>query len=262
MSRFRRLLLLLMPLLLATLAGCQKPLRPGLLNDASVYYDRAQYEDAYAAASAVARRGEPGERDAAALIAGLAARQQGDADAAEQHLLDASDSDDGAIAGDALASLGLLYAQQQRYERSAAALGRAAEFLQGQPRANAWFYAAIAQQKLGRWAQARTNLVLARAASEDPAFIGQVNDQLDVVGWTLQLGAFRDRDNAQEMAQEIADRAREARLGTPRIMEAPDRDGATLAVVQLGQFTTFQSASSARDRLGENAAIIIPLAGR
>lgn len=253
---------LFLSLLLLVVAGCQEPLRLGLLRDASVHYERGEYDQAYTAASTVAQRGEAWEYDEASLIAGLAARQRGDLANAEQYLRQAANSRDPAIAGDALASLGLLYAQQERYQASANALQQAAEFLEGQPRANAYFYAAVAQQKLGRWAQARTNLVLARSASGDAEFIEQVNDQLAVVGWTLQLGAFRDQDNAQATVEQLTAQTREAQIGTPRILETTDRDGNALAVVQVGQFTTFQSASRARDRLGVNSAIIIPLAGR
>lgn len=244
------------------MTGCQPSLRPGLLNDAAVYYERGDYDQAFAAGRAVARQGEPSQQGEGALIAGLAAQQNGDLRTAEQYLRQAAASDQPEVAGDALASLGLVYAQQERYSRSAAALVRAAEFLQGQPRANAYFYAAVAQQKLGRWAQARTNLVLARSSSRDPQFRQQVSDQIDVVGWTLQLGAFRDQDNAHQRAQQLAQRTREARLGVPRVLRTTDRNGQPLSVVQVGQFTTFQSASQARDRLGENSTIIVPLASQ
>src|SRR5690606_25084598 len=156
--------------LLTLLPGCQRQLRPGQVADASAAYQAGQYQRAYRQAAAVASTAGAPNRDQAALVAGLAAQQLNDWDAAERYLLQAAFSDDPLVAGDALASLGLAYAKREQYGKSAQALLKAAPRLQGQDRANAYFYAAIAQQKLGQWAQARTNFVLARNASSDPSF--------------------------------------------------------------------------------------------
>jgi tetratricopeptide (TPR) repeat protein len=247
---------------LLSAGGCHQELRPYQLAEASAAYQAGEFEQAFRDASAVAdfRRAE--NRDEAALVAGMAARQLDNPRRAERYLLQAAFSDDGSIAGEALASLGLMYAEREEYDRSADALLKAAPRLTGQDRANAYFYAAIAQQKMGQWAQARTNLVLARAASADSGFRERVNEQLAVVGYTLQLGAYRDPANAQRRADELSEQADAANLGRPRVAQTTDRAGATLSVVQVGQFSTFQSAMQARDALGINEVVIVPLASQ
>src|SRR5690606_2938087 len=112
---------------------------------------------------------------------------------------------------------------------------------------------------LGRFAQARTSLSLARAASSDPAFQAQVNLELNTTGYTLQLGAFRESDNARNLAEDIAERTISLQLGAPRVIEAEDPTGGHLQLVQVGQFSTFASARAARDKLDRRDIIIVPL---
>lgn len=249
---------------LVTLVGCNRELRPNQLADANAAFRSGDYNKAYVDARGVAGYGKAprAQRDEASLVAGLAAQRLNREKDAEKNLLQAAHSQDAAISGDALASLGLIYAQREDYVNSADAFLRAAARLRGQDKANAYFYAAVAQQKMSQWPQARTNFVLARRASSDPSFHQRVDEQLGVVGYTLQLGAFAEAQNAQEFAESMAQRVIDARLGAPRIVPSKDRTGNAVSVVQIGHFSTFASAAEARDRLGLNEIVIVPLAGQ
>ncbi len=223
-------------------------------------YERGAYDQAYDEAVRLERAATGYQRDQAVYMAGLAAQRLGRRQDALFYLQEAARSDDRKLAGDATASLGLLYAEMGQYALSARMLLDAAQMLEGQDRANAFFYAAISQQKLGRQAQARTNLWLAHGASRDSDFRRRVLDQLTVTGYTLQVGAFHNRENAQRAAEQLAQRTTEFRLSAPRLIDGTDSSGQRTTFVQVGNFSTFESARRARERLGVTGAIIVPLA--
>lgn len=255
----RRLIasLVLVTLTLGSVA-CQKQVLPDQLQQANAAFAAGDYRRSYRLASHMAEVNRVSGRDDAALIAGLSAQRLGNTRAAERFLIQAAHSRDAGIAGDALASLGLLYSEQGRYDKAADVLLLGAQRLSGQSRANAYFYAAIAQQKLGRTAQARDTFVLARNNSRDPQFIQRVNEMLDVTGYTLQIGAFKEPENARRAAEEIAERAISLRLGYPKIVGITGRDGEPMSAVQVGSFATFDSASQVRTQLGEST-MVVPL---
>jgi len=248
---------------LSTLVGCQTIEEwrdPGQVSQATQAYDQGDYAQAYRIGASVAQRGEVSQRDLAAYIAGLSARQLGDTSNATSYLKQASRSFDRDLAADASATLGTLLAEQGNFSDAARYLLRAAELYRGEDRARAYFHAAIAQQKLGRWPQARTNLILARGSSSDPAFWQQVSQQLNVTGYTIQTGAFRSADNAQNAAQDAAQRASVIGLAGPRMVSATNERGLSVTLVQVGEFATFSSAVRYRNEIGLTNAVIVPLA--
>ncbi len=247
--------------LVTFLPGCQKPLGPGALGEASAAYAAGEYRSAYQTAAQLAGDSNlpPNQRAEAAYIAGMAAHQAGQTRHAQRYLLQATGADDLSLKGNAFASLGLSYAQEERYPEAAQAMLRAAEFLHGQEKANAYYHAGLAQQKLGQHAQARTSLTLARQHHPDPAFHEQVDQQLATTGYTLQIGAFREASNAQQAAEELARKVADLRLGTPRVVPAQDPSGGSLQLVQIGQFSTFASARAAKDQLDLRDVLIVPL---
>ncbi len=255
------------PLVLSVLAagvvlgmlGCEAPAAARMQVVRAAYQD-GDYARAYNEAVRLTHTTDPALRTEASYIAGLAAHRRGSHRVATQYLQAATRSADRQLAGDALAELGLIHAEQQRYALSARTLLAAAERLDGQDRANAYFYAGAAQQKLGRWDRARTSLSLARSHSTDPLFRQQVDEQLSVTGYTLQIGAFANQSNAQRATDSLAARARTVKLGVPRIVPSTDRQGQRLYLVQIGRFSTFAAALIARQRLGSNEPIIVPLA--
>ncbi|MFW6060557.1 MAG: SPOR domain-containing protein [Phycisphaeraceae bacterium] len=237
---------------LVLLAGCAAP-GDTTLNEATDAYQQGRYEAAYQAAARLTRSaGASG--DVAAYLAGLAAERLERLDEARHHFQRAARSADEELAADARASLGLLHHRQGRYREAADVLERAARALTGEQRANAYFYAGIAQQKVDRWAQARTDFVLARAATSDSSLRRRIDQHLAVTGYTIQIGAFRDRANARRAAERFASRARQLDLGSPRLVEADQ-----LTLVQVGRFSSYRTAQRARQRLGAEQAIVAPI---
>jgi len=243
---------------LAVLSGCQPSQPIATLDDANSAYQRGDYEQAYTFATEIASAEPSLESTEAAYVAGLAAGELGRTDQAVKYLRRAAEGFDKELAANAGVMLGLAYSTQERYALATDALLSAAPVLTGEDRAKAYFYAAVAQQKLGRWANARDHFTLARAASADPAFRQQVEDQLAVNGYTLQLGSFTNVENAQAAADQIREAAKANRIGEPRLLPNRSRPGQTL--VHLGRFTTYASAATYRDQLGVPGAFIVPVA--
>ncbi len=240
--------------------GCASQPEATRIEVASNAYHAGDYSVAYRYASSIAKSSSDRDRYTAAYIAGNSAQKLGDLANAEKYLKQASFSSDRRLAGDAAASLGLVYAQLGDYDISAKTLLRAADLLDGEDKAKAYFYAGVSLQKLGRWAQARTTLVLARQTSDDPAFCRQVDDQLAVTGYTLQVGAFRNAANARQAAEAVMSKCRDLQLAMPRLVSDNDRFGRDLTLVQVGEFATYYSALRVRGRFADSSIIIVPLA--
>ncbi len=241
------------------LAACaSSPRASGRMAEVYAAYERADYAAAYRTAHSLADGPPAGTRDEAAYMAGLSAARLGRLQSAEQYLRRAARSGDRAMAADALAELGLLYAAAGRYQQAADAFEQAAPQLVGEARANAYFHAGAARQKLGHTSQARSNFTLARNHSGDNTLKQRVNDELATTGFTLQIGFFTDAANAQRAAQQVSARAVASRLGPPRLVPATDAQGRSGYLVQVGQFSSYASALSARNTLGA-ASFIVPL---
>jgi tetratricopeptide (TPR) repeat protein len=248
-------------LVVALLTGCTTPPSAGRrLESARAAYSSGDYASAYVEAERAAGANTPSVRHEAAYIAGMSAHQRRDLVNAERFLKLAAQSSDPALAGQALAELGLIYGELGWHAQAARYLLAASSKLQGQDRVNAYFYAAVAQQKMGQWAQARTNLTLAQSQSQDPALKARAAEQLLVTGYTLQFGAFANQLNAEKEAQRRAIGLSKAKIGPARISAALTADNRQLHLVQAGYFTTFDSAIQARNRIGIEA-VVVPLKG-
>ena len=252
---------LLLPALLA-LTGCAGSAEAhAQLTEASTAYQQRRYDTAYRTAAGLA--GTSGDTGAqAAYLAGLAAEQLGRYQVARHYLQRAVRSRDESLASDALASLGLLHHRQGRYREAADALERAARQLTGEQRANAYFYAGIAQQKLDRWARARTAFMLARAATDDALLRQRIAQHLAVTGYTVQVGAFGERVNAQRTAEQYARLTRQLGLGPPRLVEGTSDAGRPLTFVQVGRFASYRAAQRARKQLRAQQSIVVPIMSR
>jgi SPOR domain len=240
-----------------TAAGCESSNKPPL-DRANEAYQKQQYAQSYELSSRLAQGAGPGTYDAA-YLAGMSAYRLKRATEAEQYLLKAAQSTDQALVGAASAQLGLIYAEQERYDAATRALLAAAVRLRGQDRANAYLNAGLAQQRLGQWAEAKNSLALARRSSGDAAFQARVDQNLRTTGWTVQVGAFSEQANAQRAAEQIAPRARLLNLGAPRLVPATEPNGRRLTLVHVGYFTTHASADIARRRLGQADALVAPV---
>jgi hypothetical protein len=243
------------------LSGCATSTKEQL-GSAQEAYQRRDYATSYAASAKLASAETGVASYDANYLAGMSAYQLNDLPTAMYYLNTASQSTDPTLAADAKATLGLIHRRQNRHGRAAALLVEAAPYLQGQDRANAYYYAALSEQYLGLWPQARTHLTLARNGSNDPAFQQKAQDQMHVTGWTIQVGAYTIRDNAATSAQRWTRRTTELRMRPPRLIDANSPDGRKLTLVQLGEFHTYDTANAMRDQLDNDDAIIVPLASR
>ena len=245
---------------LAFLAGCEAG--PGLprLDQLYTQYKSGDYRSTYQGAVRLRQSGPGDQAHEAAYLAALAAYKLKSYDKARQFLATATRSADRRLTGEASAMLGLIHAKQGRHRLAARAQLDAAARLSGQDEANAYYYAALSQQKLGQWSQARTSLLLARGASVEREFRQRVSDQIRVTGFTLQQGAYRVRSNANRVVFALASRSVQARLGPPRIVTATDAKGQPLYLVHVGRFSSFGSASMASQRLREPTMMVVPLA--
>lgn len=257
-------------LLTLPLVGCQNSALKGTyLEDSAIdmasassieeltsLYAQGDYRTAYDLGKQIAFDRFRNDRYEAAYIAGLSAEKLGDLRSADKMLNKALASPDETLAVDAADALGLVYSRQGRYTEAQRQLLWAAERLKGERQAKAYYYGGIAQQKMDYWSQARTTLILARGLSRDAALRAQIDQQISVTGWTLQLGAFTDAERARTQAEEVAATARDMKLGLPRLVTGTSGEGTPVTFVHIGQFTSYQSATRYRDALGKPGVII------
>ncbi|MEM7683111.1 MAG: SPOR domain-containing protein [Planctomycetota bacterium] len=243
-----------------TAVGCASG-PPGDLEQAYALYAGGENQLAYDEARRVLRDPVQSHRaDEAAYVAGLSAQRLGKFDRAITYLDRASRARDRRTAFDAAVSLGSVYTDTQRYADAADAFHLASELSSGDEQARALFYAAVAEQKLGRWASARTTLLLVKAKAQDVSLRNQALEQLSVTGYTIQAGAYRDRTNASQAAERLAVRAAELNLDGPRLIDGRAPNGASVTLVQVGEFGTLEHAEQNARRLGE-PAVVVKLAG-
>lgn len=246
-------------LMCLVVVGCKTDRGPSPTEQAQVQFQQGDYARAQVTASRAATTAGGAERGLAHYMAGISAYRLGNMETAERYLRVAAQSGDGALAADASSTLGLIYSQMGRYAEAAAAFLRGADLQEGEDRAQAYFYAGVAQQKLGQWPQARTSLLLARKSTRDTGLIGQIDQQLAVTGYTIQVGAFTNRDNADKLAAQYAGRAASAKVGSVFVTPGAGSDGRAVNLVQVGRFATFGAANQARELLGDLDAVIVPL---
>lgn len=246
---------------LLVLAGCAAP-RPAGLQRAEDALANGAYQQAFDDAQPIADSSDAAmlERQHAAYLAGTAAYKLDDLPRAERYLEMASRSPDAALAADARAMLGLVHFRRDAYERAVQLLDNAARSLDGRHRAEALFYAGSALQRLGRWNAANERLNQARAAVSDPAFRRIIDRQRAVTGFGVQTGAFVGEQNAQRAADALTTTAERLQLPAARVVPAASPQNRTLHLVQIGPFRDWREAVTARQRLGDDDAIVVPIA--
>lgn len=204
------------------------------------YPEPVRQEAAYFAGKAAAKLKRPGE--AAALMN------------------EASNHPDLKLRGDALAERGLALCELEQFDAGARHLLKASEILEGEAKGQAYYHAAIAEQKMGYWPQARTHLIDAMRFTADPAQQAQIRQQLAYTGYTLQLGPFPGEAAARQAAEKWSAAVTKEGLPAPLIQQSTDAAGRPAWVVRAGQFTTWDSANGRRKSMGADQAVIVPLA--
>lgn len=238
--------------------GCESAPK-GDMTEAQLAFRDQDYQTALSESSAAAKRLSGPASDEAAYLAGLSAQRLGRYNEAAVYLQRAARSSDRKLSGDAYGALGLLHTDRGDFAAAAKALLSAADRLDGHNKANAYFYAALAQQRLGQWSQARSNLIQARSAGPDADLLTRINQQMRVTGFTVQTGAYSTRDNAERAAARLATRVKGLSLGSPVVVEARTASGQRLYLVQVGQFVTHTRAVLARSSVQMDSAIVVPL---
>ncbi|TVQ30087.1 MAG: SPOR domain-containing protein [Phycisphaeraceae bacterium] len=218
-------------------------------------YQAGQYSAAHRSASAAASAASGAQRDEAALIAGLSAHAMDRPAEAERWLRSLVSNRDRQIAGRASAALGLIELDRRNHERAAALLSQAASQLSGNDAARAGMYAGDAYTALGRPDAARMQYNLAHALTSDATLKRTLIERLDRSGFTIQVGAFSERINAERTAREVKSTSVGYGYGLPRVVESVDERGRALYLVQLGRFTSKAEADTARGRFGRNGII-------
>jgi tetratricopeptide (TPR) repeat protein len=215
-------------------------------------YSAGRYSAAYRAAKDAMGELEGRDKERAMLIAGLSAQAMGQRSDAEFWFRQVERSTDTEIAGRARAGMGLLALNAGDYTRAAAMLSTASAQLKGDESARASLFAGQAYEAMGRLDRARTQYLVAMGLAESPALRSNVQAALSSLGergFTVQLGAFASRVNADRAARQYRDHAASLNMGEPRIVERRGVGGSgdgVLFLVQVGSYKSQQDADKAR----------------
>ncbi len=234
---------------------------PPTIGEVSAAYQAQDYQKAYTLGRRIADDADQpaSARDTAAYIGGLASRELKQTGKAIFYLQRASRSVDRELANDAAIELGLTYAAADRNREAATTLLGAADTLRGEDRARAYYHAAVAQGKLGQRSAARTNLLLASSLARSPELASAVESELAVTGYTVQAGVYADPAEAEAAAEAAAVQTGLLGLDPPVLVPQVDEMGRSVTAVQVGRFTTWESATSTRDALKLPQALVVPL---
>ena len=188
-------------------------------------------------------------RGRAEYLAGLSAYKLGNHDEAHRRLTVAIATLDGEEAAKARAALGLVELARDRPAPAAESFAAAWPGLRGEDAWQAAVFAVHAYEQAGNEAAA-TEWTRSRPGGDQrrPSAAGS--------GFTIQVGAFRERVRAERAAVDAAEVTQEMGLAPVRIVTRNDRRGGVLYVVQLGSFDTRTEASDVRHRVGKLQYIV------
>lgn len=210
-------------------AGCASPPASTAATEAEAAYRRGDFAAAERLARPAEESGRGLEREEAAYIAGLSAAKLGDLERASRDLRIAAASSDQDLAARAHASLGSV----ERARGEEAASRQAYRQAVDSPDPSV----ADRAQRLSGGGSGTGG-----ASATSPSGPSS--------GFVVQAGAFSTQDAARQRAASLADTARRAGLGEPRVVPIRDRNGRTLWAVQIGAFADRRQAGSMRERLG------------
>lgn len=253
----------------ASAAGCKSG-SPGSSGGGSLQqavndFNARRYARAQERAEAIASKSKPGVREDAAYVAGLSAYELGQTEEAERHFVSAARSANAQTAARAKAMLGQVRLDQNRPQEAANLLAEAARAMDGADSERAARNAAIAYQRAGdeasakKWASAAGAGTPARHSPGSTAGMpasgksirrGSAGSNADSGGFTLQVGAFREKSRAERAANEAKKLAERDGLGEVQIVPRRDERGKLMFVVQFGSFGTRAAAAAARAKLG------------
>ena len=263
-------------LVVFALSGCGSNSKAGNMNQALADYNAQRFNQAHQQAVASQERAtKPGEREDAAYLAGLAAYQMGQTDEAERRLLVASRASNPETSAKAKAMLGQIRLDQRRPREAAIYFTEAAPNLSGDDANKAAYNASVAYQQAGNQVQSKewltrsggTPTIAAAlpssasrpvASNNSPRTARPTVASNSATGFTLQVGAFKEKSRAQQAAADAQKLSKRDGLGSVKIISRRDERGSMLYVVQFGWFPTRESAAAARSKLGRLEYIVAP----
>ena len=224
-------------------------------------YKAGNYNQAYQLSLTLMHEVDKNYRALAFYYAGKCSIEFKNDPAALKYFLQASQyAVDNILQADSCSEIGLLYAKSAQHTSASKYFLKAAKFYpQGRDRANAYYYAAVSQQKIGQLSQARQSLYLARGSNADATLLTQIDNQLRVTGYTIQIGAYSTQKNAIAAARNVALKALTMRLDKPKIVEIKTPQNKTYYRVQVGAFSSYKNANLSRQRLGVKDTIVVPI---
>jgi len=205
-------------------------------------------------------------RARARYLEGLASIQLGNHDDAARALREATEAADRTLAANARVSLGTAEVGRRDFRAAAEAYRRAALILDGDERRRAEELEALCLSRVPGSAQPRP-LQPPPAQQPDAVAIGQrsgapaeertaterlVNGmEVEPVAFSIQAGAFSERQRAERLAESLGAESRRAGTGAPRVIEKPRPGQSPVFVVQLGRFPNRTVAGKAMLQFGQ-----------
>ncbi len=242
-------------LLAVALGGCDET-RKRSLKAVADHYRAGHFRRALVDANAVAEQASGHQYDQARYFAGLSAYRLGRDEEAEGYLRPLADHRDARIAGPTHVTLGLIALSRHEDQQALRHFTDATESLEASEAGKAHYHMALCQQKLGLWSTAQAHLEIALHATTDPDLRRVIRQRLAARAFTIQLGAYGRRANADQRAHELAGPVSRAGLGVPTIVPSL-ADGRRLYLVQAGRFNTHADARRALERLRAGQAWIV-----
>jgi len=257
----RRLLMIMLACVVFTLTGCagqQQTNKPSKIDVVKTEYEAGQYADAYEHGQSLYRSSNGAAQDQAAYLTGLSAYHLKRPHEARKYLAPLTTNNIPTIAGNAAATLGLIALEADQPESAVDYFKIAQRQLIGPGQANAYYHAGLAYQNMGRVSSARSQFLVALSLNRDQAFQQKVQAELDSSGFTIQIGAFHDLNNAHRTAGTFNRSESATEFGQAKVYQSIDRTGRTLYTVQVGLFHSIHGASRAAGRIsstGQNAIV-------
>lgn len=245
-----------LPLLMMSAGGCANADKTTeAFTKLRIDYDAAEYQQSLDRAIQLRRSTSGQAREEATYIAGLSAYQL-KRDQQAIRLLEPiangrSPYDTKDMRSHAAATLGLLHERAKNCVTAADWFLKAAGMMNaGDDRAEARLHAGWAYQELGRESVARAQFIIALDDALNPELRDLIQAELNITGFTVQLGAFREWDNAMRTLADFNDSLISATsassgLGAGRIVTSADDSGHPLYLVQVGHFVSMKSATDA-----------------
>lgn len=248
---------------LGGLGGCASSEKGSTLNYRELY-EAGRYREAFDAAVQTEGKASGTARTQAALVAGLSAQAINRNEDAEKWLTPLVDDSDPIIAGNALATLGLIAEEREQHQKAAGMLIKASEKLTGDDAGRAAIYAGDAYRAMSLRDRAREQYVRAQKLVTDSTLRTMVNDRLASVSgtaptksagnFTVQVGAYSTFQRAQAQADRIRPKAVSAGLDVPRVVTTFS-GSKKLYAVRVGRYQDRARAAAAAARMGSEARV-------